>query len=245
MNKFFYTLTEAAERLKISPTNMRLVAVLCNVMEFGSFTERRYRKDNIDKLAAHPESYCDLLKPTEETEKANDSEGVVKKRALYMGSFDPITHGHFWVIETFAPLFDEFVVGVGQNPQKKNSYTFTAEERIGMIKELTDKLKNVTVVNAGKKLTSHLAKALNCNFLVQGIRNLDDYEKQKAARYANADMAPGIETLLVIPPRELNEVSSSFVKGLVGYDDWEMEVPRWIDSSIYHKLKKLDEKKEY
>lgn len=163
------------------------------------------------------------------------------KRGMYVGSFNPATKGHEWVINTYAPLFDKFIVAVGRNPAKSEG-AFPVTERIEILEELTKHLGNVQVVNAGIKLSANLAIELGCNYLVQGIRSLADYEYQKAARYANEDIAPGVETILVIPPRHLVEVSSSFVVALFGYENGEEHVAKMVSPIVLEKLKKRKNK---
>jgi len=150
-------------------------------------------------------------------DQIEESLGV--RRAVYAGSFDPITRGHVWVIQQGAGLFDELVIAVGHNPDK--SSTFSVDERIGFLEEVTSDLGNVKVTSFAHRFLIHFAQAQGANYILRGLRNPMDFESEQVMRIINADLDPRINTIFVMPPRRYAELSSSFVKGLVGPQGWE------------------------
>lgn len=235
----FYTLQEAADKLNATPAQVRQLAQLRRIAEFPDTSNpesRKYRRDQIDRLVVQRNG---AAKSDATTEIVPDIEGTVTevatRRALYIGSFDPPTNGHLWVIERGSRMFDELIVGVGINPKK--TYTFSLEERKAMLEKIVLPFGNVRVKVLGKKLAARFAAANHCGYLLQGIRDLADYEYQKAARYQNESIAENVDTVLVVPPRELIETSSSFVKGLVGFDEWEQVVSKVVPPEVLERLK--------
>ncbi len=130
------------------------------------------------------------------------------KKAMYPGSFDPITNGHLDIIERASAVFDEVLVVIMQNPKKKNH--FTVEERIEMIREVVKDLKNVKV-DAGEGLTVNYAKKEGAKVLIRGIRAVTDYEYELQQASANMFLDPSIETLFFLARPEYSFLSSSSV----------------------------------
>jgi len=159
------------------------------------------------------------------------------RRCIYAGSFDPPTNGHLWMIKQGSKLFDQLIIAVGTNPEKK--YLFTIEERIEMLKEITKDLSNIIVTHFEGKFLVDFAREVNANYILRGIRNIEDYRYEKVLRNINADLAPEIVTVFLMPPRELAEVSSSIVKSLIGFKRWEDVVEKYVPKPV---LKKLVEK---
>lgn len=162
----------------------------------------------------------------------NDSTSI--KIGVYAGSFDPITNGHLWMIKKGSELFDKLVVAIAVNPEKK--YMFQADERLGIIEKVTAGYSNVEIGNCGNDYLVNYAKSIGARYIIRGIRSEDDYEKERQMRYINSDLYPEIETVFFIPPKELVEVSSSFVKGLIGYNGWEDAVKRYVPSPVHEKI---------
>jgi len=160
--------------------------------------------------------------------------GVVMRRAVYAGSFDPLTNGHLWMIEQGARLFDELVVAIGENPEKR--YLFPLEERLALLRASLDGLSGVTVASFQNQFLVRYAESIGAGFILRGIRDVKDYEFERGMRYVNDDLHSGITTLFLMPPRELVEVSSSFVKGLVGPEGWREIVQRYVPAPVYQRL---------
>ena len=118
--------------------------------------------------------------------------GIMKKIALYPGTFDPITNGHFDIIERALNLFDEVIVAVAISTDKKPM--FTLDERIEMAKESVKNLQNVTVVGFDN-LTVELARTYNAKVLIRGLRAVSDFEYELQLGYLNNSLDDTIETV--------------------------------------------------
>jgi len=162
------------------------------------------------------------------------SEHGEPKTCVYAGSFDPPTEGHMFMVERGAELFDRLIVAVGINPNKR--YTFSLEERLGLLRECTAQMTNVTVDSFERQLLVHYAESVGAGYILRGIRSEEDYRFEQPMRNVNQDLAPEITTVFLIPPREICEISSSFVKGLVGFEGWEQVVKPYVPKPVYEKL---------
>ncbi|MDR3426765.1 MULTISPECIES: pantetheine-phosphate adenylyltransferase [Silvimonas] len=156
------------------------------------------------------------------------------RRGVYAGSFDPVTNGHLWMIEHGVRLFDEMIVAIGENPDKR--YTFSVEERLAMLRESTQHLPNLRVERFENRFLVDYARDLNADYIIRGIREAADYEFERKMRYVNADLAPHIDTIFLMPPREIAEVSSTMVKGLVGPEGWEGVVGQYVPEPVFKRL---------
>ncbi len=153
---------------------------------------------------------------------------------IYAGSFDPPTNGHFWMFQQGLKLFDEFYIAVGENADKK--YSFTLEERIDMLNELCIKNSNVKVVTLKNKYLVKYAETVGANYIFRGIRNEGDYTYERGMRYVNSNMNPKIQTIFMMSPRDLVEVSSSLVKGLVGSDGWQEVIEGYVPPTVHKRM---------
>ncbi|MBI4142676.1 pantetheine-phosphate adenylyltransferase [Candidatus Uhrbacteria bacterium] len=155
-------------------------------------------------------------------------------KAVYAGSFDPPTNGHAWMIARGAALFDALVVAVGVNPAKEP--TFSADERLAMLRAIARPYPNVTVVSFTDQYLVRLAEAHDAKYLLRGIRSVNDLEFEQTLCRVNADLAPNIETVFRMPPRELAEISSSFVRGLIGPQGWPEVVERFVPPLVFLRI---------
>ncbi|WP_028448481.1 MULTISPECIES: pantetheine-phosphate adenylyltransferase [Chitinibacter] len=153
---------------------------------------------------------------------------------VYAGSFDPVTKGHLWMIERGVQLFDEMIVAIGENPDKK--YTFSLEERLSMLRETTNGIANLRVEVFQNRFLVDYAREQGAQFILRGIREAADYEFERKMRYVNADLAPHIDTIFLMPPREIAEISSTMVKGLVGPQGWESVVKQYVPDPVFMRL---------
>jgi len=157
----------------------------------------------------------------------------MSRRAVYTGSFDPISLGHLNVIERSSRLVDELIVGVGQNIGKQE--LFTGEERVEFIREVTAHLSNVKV-----KLFSGLAvrfvREEGARVIVRGIRSLTDMESEFTMTLANRKLDPDIETVFLMADDEFSHVSSSLIKQITPLADDE-ELARFVPQAIVPKLR--------
>lgn len=156
------------------------------------------------------------------------------RRAVYAGSFDPITHGHLWMIREAAELFDDLVVAIGVNPEKHSS--FSLEDRLEMLRESLAGIERVTIASFENEFLVNFARDVGAGHIVRGIRDGADYTYERGMRHVNADMQDAITTVFLIPPRELTEVSSSFVKGLVGPSGWQDVVRRYVPEPVFRRM---------
>ncbi|MHC5056854.1 MAG: pantetheine-phosphate adenylyltransferase [Planctomycetota bacterium] len=160
-----------------------------------------------------------------------------KRKAVYPGSFDPPTNGHLYVIREGARLFDELVVAVGTNPDKR--YSFGVGERAEILREAVSDLPNVTVAEMGNVFLVDFARSAGASHVLKGMRDEADFRLERTMRNVNADIAADVATVFVMPPREMADVSSSFVKGLVGPEGWERVVARYVPPAVVEALARL------
>jgi pantetheine-phosphate adenylyltransferase len=157
------------------------------------------------------------------------------RKAVYAGTFDPPTNGHLWMIQKAASMFDLLVVAVGVNPEKKTVYTL--DERLEMLREVVEDFSNVTISSFTDQYLINFAKETGAQFVVRGIRNTTDYGYEKALRYVNSDLCHDVTTIFLIPDREIAEISSSLVKGLVGPGGWEEILSQYVPPVVLRKIK--------
>lgn len=156
------------------------------------------------------------------------------RKAVYAGSFDPPTNGHVFMIREGASLFDELVVAIGVNPDKRT--LFSPEERLSLLRSITAELPNVSVASFQSRYLIDYAARAGARYILRGIRNSTDFLYEQTMRNVNADLNPGISTVFLIPPRSLAEVSSSFVKGLVGPKGWRKVVNGMVPPPVFAAL---------
>lgn len=138
-----------------------------------------------------------------------------KKIALYPGTFDPITNGHFDVIERALGLFDEVIIAVAVSHDKKPM--FTLEERIEMINAAVGHLENIRVVGFDN-LTVELAKTHKATILIRGLRAVSDFEFELQLGYLNNSLDDTIETVYLMPKLQHAFISSSIVRNLLKFN---------------------------
>ncbi len=132
------------------------------------------------------------------------------KRAVFPGSFDPITLGHLDIIERAVPLFDEIIVAIGVNAAKK--YMWPLKERLKRIEEACEKIKSVKV-KTYEGLTADFCKKENAQFIVRGLRNTADFSYEQTIAQANGKVN-GVETVFLVSSPEFSHISSSIVRDL-------------------------------
>lgn len=157
-----------------------------------------------------------------------------RRLGVYAGSFDPLTIGHLWMIEQGAQLFDKLIVAVGVNPDKR--YTFPLEDRLKMLRESTAKLPNHSVASFSNLYLIDYAQSVGATHILRGIRSAGDYEFERNMRNINGDWDDGICSVFLMPPRNIAEVSSSMVKGLIGPKGWRKIVRQYVPAPVYRRL---------
>lgn len=137
------------------------------------------------------------------------------KIALYPGTFDPITNGHFDIIERALNLFDEVVVAVADSSDKHPR--FTLDERVKMVELAVKEFDRVRVVGFDN-LTVELAKSINSTVLIRGLRAVSDFEFELQLGYLNNSLDPEIETVYLMPKLKHAFISSSIVRNLLKFN---------------------------
>lgn len=157
------------------------------------------------------------------------------RRAVYAGSFDPLTNGHLWMVEQGNKLFDELIVAIGINPDKR--YTFSVEDRRKLLRDCIGERDGVVLDSFENEFLVHYADHKDARFILRGIRTENDYDYERGMRHINSDLKPDITSVFLMPPREIAEVSSSFVKGLIGPEGWRDIVKQYVPGPVYEALK--------
>ena len=144
------------------------------------------------------------------------------RKAIFPGSFDPITLGHEDIIRRGIPLFDEIVIAIGVNAEKK--YMFSIEERKQFLEETFQDEPKISIITY-EGLTIDLCKKINANFILRGLRNPADFEFEKAIAHANRRMSK-IETVFLLTAAKTSFISSSIVRDVIRHKgQYELLVP--------------------
>jgi pantetheine-phosphate adenylyltransferase len=156
------------------------------------------------------------------------------RRAIYPGSFDPVTNGHLDVIERARKLFDEVVVAVAHNDQKQP--LFTLEERLGFLREVTASLAGVRVAPLDGLLVEFAIKQ-NAHAVVRGLRAVSDFEFEFQMALMNRKLEAAVETIFLMPKEEYTYLSSRIVKEIARLGgNVESFVPACVVQSFARKL---------
>lgn len=155
------------------------------------------------------------------------------KRAIYPGSFDPLTLGHVDIIERSSRIVDELVVGVLNNSAKNS--LFSLDERVSMIKEMTDSMPNVTVSSFDGLLVDYM-KEIDATIIVRGLRAVTDFEYELQIAQTNHVENPDVETIFLTTSLQYSYLSSTIVKEFASYGgDLTKFVPARFIDRIYEK----------
>ena len=151
------------------------------------------------------------------------------KRAIYAGSFDPLTKGHEWVIKESCKIFDEVIVVIASNRQKSNFLTLP--EKQASLEALSKSLP-IKVYILDNEYLAAFAKREGVNHLVRGIRNSLDMEYEKTIERVNLQINPNLQTVYLMPPASLGEISSSLVKSLMGFPGWMKTISTMVNETV-------------
>ena len=147
------------------------------------------------------------------------------KRAVFPGSFDPITLGHLDIIKQSIPLFDEIIIGVGSNSEKK--HMFSIKKRMNFIEETFAQYKNISV-SKYEGLTIEFCKKIKADFIIRGLRNSADFEFEKAIAEVNRKLS-GIKTVFLLTAAKTSFISSSIVREIISNQgDYKELVPNKV-----------------
>lgn len=157
------------------------------------------------------------------------------RRAIYPGSFDPVTLGHLDIIKRAAAIFDELIVCVSVNSAKAGGL-FSPEERVGLIRQVTEELPNVRV-DSSQELLADYARRNRARVLVKGLRAVSDYESEIQMAMVNAKLYPRLDTVFLYTRPKYAYLSSTVVKELARYGaDLSDFVPRQIIDQVRDKV---------
>ncbi|SFV75973.1 Phosphopantetheine adenylyltransferase [hydrothermal vent metagenome] len=158
----------------------------------------------------------------------------MKKIALYPGTFDPITNGHYDIVKRASKLFDKVIICVADSQEKKPM--FSLEKRIKMAKKSVKKLKNVKVVGFDN-LTVDLAQQYKATILIRGLRAVSDFEYELQLGYLNNSLDSNIETIYLMPTLKNAFVSSSAVRTLLKFQGKTSHlVPKCVEKMMKEEL---------
>lgn len=134
------------------------------------------------------------------------------KIGVFAGSFDPITRGHEDIVLKAMPLFDEIIIAIGVNIDKK--YAFPLEQRIKWIENTFAEYPKVKVISY-EGLTVDLCRKMNANFIIRGLRNTNDFEYESIIAEANKKLNPEVETVFLLSDPTVRCISSTVVRDLI------------------------------
>ena len=160
----------------------------------------------------------------------------MEKKAIYPGSFDPITNGHVDIIKRALEIFDKILIAVLENPQKEP--LFTTKERMDMIKEIFVDRKDVEV-KAFHGLLVEFAKKNNVKIVIRGLRAISDFEYEFQMALMNRKLNPEIETFFMMPNLKYSFLSSNLVKEVFELGGCLKDlVPEQVENKLRGKFKK-------
>jgi pantetheine-phosphate adenylyltransferase len=157
------------------------------------------------------------------------------KRAIYPGTFDPITNGHIDIVTRAASMFDQVILAIAASPGKKP--LFDLEERVALAKTATAHLSNVEIVGFSD-LMANFARAQQANILIRGLRAVADFEYEMQLAHMNRHLMPELESVFLMPSKEWSFISSSLVKdGARHAGDVSHFLPENVHQALLARLK--------
>ena len=155
----------------------------------------------------------------------------MKRTALFPGSFDPFTAGHLNILKRALTMFDEVVVAIGINIDKKGH--FSTDRKIEIIRQATASLEGVRIVKYDN-LTVDICRELGIRHIVRGVRNMIDFETERSIADANRRLAPEIDTVIIPTAQEFAHISSTAVRDLIKHNsDTSMFIPEGVDMNLF------------
>ena len=150
----------------------------------------------------------------------------MKKTAVFPGSFDPVTKGHESVILRAMPLFNEIIIAIGENSQKK--MMFSLEQRIEWLEKTFEHYPNIKV-DTFHSLTVDYCRKVNAKYIIRGLRNSVDYQYERNIALINNELYPDIETLFLLTKPEHSSYNSSFVREILSFGG---DVSKFIPEAV-------------
>ena len=156
------------------------------------------------------------------------------RRAIYPGSFDPVTNGHLDVIGRALKLFDEVIVAVARNDEKQA--LFSLEERLNLLRETAGKIDNVRIAKF-KGLLVEFARTKGAGAVIRGLRAISDFEFEFQMALMNRKLEAGVETIFLMPKEEYTYLSSRIVKEIARLGgDFSNFVPACVAKALSRKF---------
>jgi len=152
-------------------------------------------------------------------------------KAIYPGTFDPMTNGHLDIVTRAALMFDHIVLAIAASPSKKP--LFTLDERVALASEVVAHLPNVEVVGFSD-LMANFAKAQQANVLVRGLRAVSDFEYEMQLAHMNRHLLPTLESVFLMPSEQYSFISSTLMKEVARHGG---EVQAFLPQPVYQALK--------
>jgi len=156
----------------------------------------------------------------------------LQRIALFPGTFDPITLGHTDIINRALPLFDKLYIGIGRNANKQPM--FSEEQRMNWIKSIYKNNEKIEVV-VYEGLTVDCCKKIGANFILRGIRYVNDFEYEKAIADMNRSIADNIETVFLTCLPQYTSVASTLVRDVLKYGG---DVSKFLPEEVLQSIKK-------
>ena len=154
----------------------------------------------------------------------------MKRTALFPGSFDPFTAGHLNILRRALTMFDEVVVAIGINIDKRGH--FSTERKIEIIRQATAGLEGVSITKYDS-LTVDICRELGIRHIVRGVRNMIDFETERSIADANRRLAPEIDTIIIPTAQEFAHISSTAVRDLIKHGgDTSLFIPENVDMKL-------------
>lgn len=156
-------------------------------------------------------------------------------RAIYPGTFDPITNGHIDIVTRAAAMFDKVVLAIATSPSKNT--LFTLDERVALAKKAVASLPNVDVVGFSD-LMANFARATQANILIRGLRTAADFEYEMQLAYMNRHLMAELESVFLMPAKEWSFLSSTLVKEVARHHgDVSHFLPEHVHQALLERLK--------
>ncbi|MGV7091575.1 pantetheine-phosphate adenylyltransferase [Siccibacter turicensis] len=159
----------------------------------------------------------------------------MQRRAIYPGTFDPVTNGHLDIITRAATMFDTVIMAIAASPSKKP--LFSLEERVALAKTATAHLPQVEVVGFSD-LMANFARAQKATILIRGLRAVADFEYEMQLAQMNRHLMPELESVFMMPTTEWSFISSSLVKEVARHQgDVAHFLPEHVCQALLEKLR--------
>ncbi|WP_318365727.1 pantetheine-phosphate adenylyltransferase [Enterobacter sp.] len=156
-------------------------------------------------------------------------------KAIYPGTFDPITNGHIDIVTRAASMFDQVVMAIAASPSKKPM--FALDERVALAQQAVAHLSNVEVVGFSD-LMANFARDQQANILIRGLRAVADFEYEMQLAHMNRHLMPTLESVFLMPSKEWSFISSSLVKEVARHaGDVTHFLPAHVHQALMEKLK--------